>query len=266
MKILSLGAGVQSTVLALMVARGELEHVDYAIFADTQWEPKAVYKHLDWLENEIYNNPYPFPICKVSAGNIKRDLLRGVNSTGHKFITVPLFNRVNNKIQMGRRQCTREYKLAPLYREARRLAGYKPRQRIPRGYIKMLIGITTDEIIRMKDARVQYIENCYPLIDINLSRTHCLEWFKKHYPNRPLVKSACIGCPFRTNSEWLWLQTTSPKEWKSVVRIDKKVRHIKKGTEQYLHSSALPLTQALNKTKKESDVSFSHECEGMCGL
>ena len=38
---LSLGAGVQSTVLALMAERGDhgLSKPDVAIFADTGWEP-----------------------------------------------------------------------------------------------------------------------------------------------------------------------------------------------------------------------------------
>jgi len=47
---LSLGAGVQSTVLALMAERGEygLPKPDVAVFADTGWEPPEVYEHLDW--------------------------------------------------------------------------------------------------------------------------------------------------------------------------------------------------------------------------
>jgi hypothetical protein len=47
MRILSLGAGVQSTTMALMAAVGEIaDKPDAAIFADTGWEPKAVYDHL----------------------------------------------------------------------------------------------------------------------------------------------------------------------------------------------------------------------------
>ena len=45
--IISLGAGVQSTTMALMAAHGEITPMpDCAIFADTGWEPKAVYDHL----------------------------------------------------------------------------------------------------------------------------------------------------------------------------------------------------------------------------
>ena len=42
LRVLSLGAGVQSTTLALMAAHGEIGPMpDAAIFADTGWEPQA---------------------------------------------------------------------------------------------------------------------------------------------------------------------------------------------------------------------------------
>jgi len=51
--VLSLGAGVQSSTLALMAAKGEVTPMpDFAIFADTQSEPESVYKWLDWLEKQ----------------------------------------------------------------------------------------------------------------------------------------------------------------------------------------------------------------------
>lgn len=60
-RVLSLGAGVQSTTLFLMSLRGELPPLDAAIFADTQWEPKAVYKHLNWLVQLAEEAGVPLP-------------------------------------------------------------------------------------------------------------------------------------------------------------------------------------------------------------
>ena len=71
--ILSLGAGVQSSTLAIMAARGEVPgypQLSGAIFADTQDEPASVYRWLDWLESEIQRSPYPFPIHRVTAGKL----------------------------------------------------------------------------------------------------------------------------------------------------------------------------------------------------
>ena len=69
-RFLSLGAGVQSSTLALMIAHGELEPVEAAIFADTGWEPRKVYEWLDWLEQQL-----PFPVYRVQHGNLRSDTL-----------------------------------------------------------------------------------------------------------------------------------------------------------------------------------------------
>lgn len=65
---LSLGAGVQSSTLALMAAAGEVTPMpDGAIFADTQAEPASVYRWLDRLETML-----PFPVHRVTAGSLSR--------------------------------------------------------------------------------------------------------------------------------------------------------------------------------------------------
>ena len=70
--ILSLGAGVQSSCLALMAAKGEVGPMPVAaVFADTQAEPASVYKWLDWLETQL-----PFPVYRVTAGSLTKESLR----------------------------------------------------------------------------------------------------------------------------------------------------------------------------------------------
>jgi len=73
LRVLSLGAGVQSTTLALIAAHGIVELMpDCAIFADTGWEPASVYQHPRWLMSK---NVLPFPVHIVTAGNIRDNLL-----------------------------------------------------------------------------------------------------------------------------------------------------------------------------------------------
>ena len=68
---LSLGAGVQSSTIALMAAHGEITPMpDAAIFADTKAEPASVYKWLDWLQVKL-----PFPVYRVSRGDMTKDSL-----------------------------------------------------------------------------------------------------------------------------------------------------------------------------------------------
>jgi hypothetical protein len=86
LRLLSLGAGVQSSALLILAARGDLPGLDGAIFADTGWEPESVYKHLDRLENEIAK-PAGIPIYRVSSGNIRNDAL----DPNKRFATMPMF-------------------------------------------------------------------------------------------------------------------------------------------------------------------------------
>ena len=52
--VLSLGGGVQSSVMALMAGEGAFNRVpDCAIFADTHWEPPSVYDHIEWLKDRL---------------------------------------------------------------------------------------------------------------------------------------------------------------------------------------------------------------------
>ena len=88
--ILSLGAGVQSTTLYLMFVRGELRpQIDYAIFADTQDESQAVYRHLEWLKSLCGPE-----IVVRTAGCLSSDLESGrrPQGTGNaRFSAIPAF-------------------------------------------------------------------------------------------------------------------------------------------------------------------------------
>ena len=54
LRVVSLGAGVQSTVMLLMAAKHEIVPMpDCAIFADTQFEPTVIYEHIKWLTGEV---------------------------------------------------------------------------------------------------------------------------------------------------------------------------------------------------------------------
>jgi len=77
LRILSLGAGVQSSVLLLKVLHEEIEPVDYAIFADTGNEPEKVYKWLDYLEDLVQNKIEIIRVKNnVNNGDIVEDLDR----------------------------------------------------------------------------------------------------------------------------------------------------------------------------------------------
>lgn len=220
-----------------------------------------MYEHLDRLEREVAE-PARIPIYRVQSGNIRTQVL----DPQRRFVSLPAYVR-NADGSTGRvtRQCTGELKLKPLKAAVRALLGASPRAdgvpgRVPRGrWAHMLIGFSTDEADRALDADghvnrgdVSYAVNTYPLLEMGLSRRQCGAINEAAgFPDVP--KSACVGCPHRTNRSWRIVRDSQPQEWVEAVEFDRAIRHgapraTAAGTplrgRMFLHRSLLPLDQA----------------------
>jgi len=263
MVVLSLGVGVQSTTMAIMAAKGDLPPVDCAIFADPGYESKATMTYLNYLTTIL-----PYPVFRVKKGNIKDDMLAAKGTTN--FVVAPFYNQhtITGKKGMIRRQCTSEYKILVIKKKIRELCGVKPGKHFPKDkYVEQWIGISKDEIGRMKPARDPYILNRHPLIEANMSRQDCINYLKKNNIVPP-EKSACLCCPFHDDKYWHDLKTNKPDEFKDVVEFDKKIRDISKdpNMKNYTHRSCKPLDEVeFNKEDNQLDM-FENACEGLCGV
>ena len=267
---ISLGAGVQSSVMLLLADRGEImPRPEAAIFADTQWEPPEVYQHLAWLEREV-----SIPIHWVTAGDIRADSLIGTSPRGFRkedgsgIVTMPLFTRGGG---MGRRYCTGEYKVRPIDSKIRRICGIGYRERFPKDLTAVVwMGISRDEIQRIKQSKEKWRRNWYPLVerDNPWGRQDCRRWFAEHYIDRTLPRSACVACPFRTNEEWLKIKS-DPVLWKEVIEFDRGIRNVANTHddpehEHFLHRQRVPIDQ-VDFSEDQADL-WGNECEGMCGV
>ena len=271
---LSLGAGVQSTALALMAERGEfgLPKPDIAIFADTGWEPQSVYDHLDWLEKQL-----SFPVIRVHAGNIKDHILAGTNpKNGRNYLGIPAhLVGVDGAKSVARRQCTANYKVFPINEKLRELLGAEPGKRVPKDkHVEIWMGISADEALRQKPSREEWSTNRFPLVELGFSRAQLLNWFQENYPDRYLPRSACIGCPYKSDAEWKWLKVNSPDEFEEAAFIDRALREVpivrdgitKNGASAYLHRSRTPLADVDFDETQDYDDYMAEECEGLCGI
>ena len=270
LQVLSLGAGVQSTVMALMAEQGYdgFAKPDLAIFADTGWEPKAVYQHLNWLEQQL-----SFPVTRVNNGNIRDNILQGINPEGRKFIDMPVFViKDDGKTYVGTRQCTRQYKLKPIQRHLRQHMGLQPGKVAPIDQqVDMWLGLSIDEASRVKPSTEAWITNVYPLLDRQMSRAQLINWFEERYPGRRLPKSACIGCPYHTDRMWLDMKQNDPESFQDAVNVEWAMQNVPQsrgsltGT-AFLHKSRVPLAGVeFNTTITETDA-MQQECEGLCGI
>lgn len=261
--IISLGAGVQSSTMALMAAAGEITPMPKcAIFADTQAEPKSVYTWLDWLEKQL-----PFPVHRVTGGNLtEMSVLPTKSKTGSVYLraSVPAYT-FNKDLSRGNmfRQCTDKTKLTPLKKEVDRIRDGSP--------AIVWIGISRDEIVRMKESQRKGVTHAWPLIEKNITRNGCLAWMKRNgHPIPP--RSACVFCPYHSNVEWQRLKDDEPEAFAAAVDYEKKLqeafRQVPRLTSiPYLHPFRVPLSDVQFETDRgEIDMFTKEECEGMCGV
>lgn len=276
---LSLGAGVQSSTLALMAAHGEVgPRLDGAIFADTQAEPRAVYDWLDWLEGEIARLPFAFPVHRVSAGSLRLTALTmRMTEDGRLYskADLPVFTlgEDGSRGMIRGRRCTMDFKIAPLLRKTRELAGIRHKQR--EVTVTTWMGISWDELQRMREPRQKWVQHRWPLIERRMRRQDCIAWMRAHgYPDPP--RSACEFCPYHSDAEWRRLQAEEPEAFARAVQFELDLQRIKSESSNfrstpYLHSSRKPLgevdfTENRGQLALELGQDMAEECEGMCGV
>tara|TARA_B100001939_G_scaffold39585_1_gene30834 strand:- start:3766 stop:4650 length:885 start_codon:yes stop_codon:yes gene_type:complete len=274
LRVLSLGAGVQSSALVFKLLREEIEPVDIAMFADTGNEPKEVYEWLKYLK-------------KIMKGRVEFEVVRNSMNTGHiindykakegRYALIPVYiKKSDGKMGFGRRTCTAEYKIRPIQEKVREILGVK---NLRNKYVEMVMGISFDEIQRVKEPMTKWQVNCYPYIQEEITRQDIIDWTQKEgYPKPP--RSACIICPYHNDVEWKRLKEHYPEEFAYAVEFDEWLRNpnsesaaltnFKKyddGSEQYLYRSKIPLREATFAEPKDYQGSlFDDECEGMCGV
>ncbi len=258
-----------------MAAHGEITPMPKcAIFADTKGEPRSVYNWLDWLEKQLL-----FPIHRVVQGaGLVDDILRlrqRRDKTGSWSPSgVPHYN-INEDGTKGHgpRQCTGDYKIAPIARETRRIM-----KEVGAKHVVRWIGISLDEIHRMKPSSDKYSTHIWPLIERRMSRHDCLRWMESNgYPKPP--RSACVFCPYHSDTEWRRLRTEEPEAFDQAVKFERdyqQTRSQQTRSQQtrtrlvvpFLHKSCVPLDQVDFSTDEDrgQQVMFGNECEGMCGV
>lgn len=310
--LISLGAGVQSSTVHFMAEDGLiLPRPAASIFGDTKDEPRSVYDWLNWIESRS-----TIRILRVTKGSLSESathMKRTADGRLYSKTDIPFFTlskRDGSRGKIKQRGCTRDFKIGPLIEAARLMVGkaamnnwrrkHRPALKLISAWkdapkdrkppyphdawkecqsdplVVQWIGISVDEISRMKPSRDPWILCRWPLIEMGMSRHDCLRWMaERGHPEPP--RSACVYCPFHSNAEWRRLRDEEPEEFQKAVDFEKKLQAAKAGSYHFqqipfLHRSCKPLDQIEFKSTEEINEErgqinmFENECEGMCGV
>lgn len=276
LRVLNLGAGVQSTAIYLMMLDGEIEPADVAIFADVQDEPRDVYEHLERLQNLG-----GIEIVTVTAGRLSEQLVNGMDGNGGRFVSIPShLSDAGAKAGIGRRQCTAEYKIKPIEQEIRRRMGAVGKPLANGDTVTQVFGLSYDEPKRVDRVKMQYAARRgwyaeFPLFEEFITRDDCLVYLRKRWKHE-VPRSACVFCPYHSDTEWARIRDTDPDSWQRAIEIDRAIRletsACTRGMNatQYLHKSCVPLEFVeLKPAAKDGQQKFqwsNMDCEGMCGV
>lgn len=290
--IISLGAGVQSSTMALMAAAGEITPMPVAaVFADTQAEPASVYKWLDWLEKQL-----PFPVHRVSRGSLTDVSLRVRNKKdgSGKWVKslIPAFiaNPDGTRGIMGR-ACTFDYKVIQLEKESRKVVSKSALLEWRRKHESALTELRNWSARCVVCKRENLPRPPKPLdawnecqsdaiviqwIGISLDESHRMKparlpWIRHRWPlidlrmkrhdclrwveahNFPRPpRSACVYCPFHSDAEWRRMRDNEPNEFDRAVRFERDLQTAKAQTD---NRKGVPFLHS--SLRLLSDVDFS---------
>lgn len=264
LRMLAMGGGVQTTALLLMHLKGLLDPApDCTAFMDLGWESEETYDNVRKLQRMSEEGGLPFHWVKTES--IEQALIDGAADRSVRVNAPPFYvhsDRTNKAAQITR-ECTGAYKINSMNKFIRNdLLKTRPGEQV-RGRVEIMLGISTDEAHRISASRTGWIDNTFPLIEMGMSRTDCIK-FIEDYGFRVPPKSACLGCPYRSNKEWAKMKEETPHEFAQVVQIDAIIRSGLGSVRRplFVHSSLKPLGEVVfDKSTKEG---WGNECSGMC--
>jgi len=271
---LSLGGGLQSSTIVEMMVEGELSPVDLVLFADTGDEPDYVYSQVGYLKGRLQLINVPLEI--VSIG----DMIKHYHEPWRRFATLPVFTKLGDNIGKMPRHCTHDYKINPIEKRVRRgllELGKATEQsngaiRINKGVqIECWLGISLDEVQRMKENKHKWVFNRWPLIEKRMTRLDCSNWLSQRGLPVPR-KSSCRICPYHNDDHFRWMKDYRPDDWKHVVEFDDFLRNgngkitTSARGELFLHKSCVPMSEVdLSNQQDKGQLEMFDVCdEGYC--
>ena len=236
MKILSCGAGMQSTALALISCANKLIQeeksdvfnfvyekrvpiYDVVMFCDLGLEPAWVYSQVEFIKEACKWAGIPFYVLK---SDLYEDYSKNFGNS--RVVSIPFWSiSENGKKGKMMRNCTLDYKINIMQKFARKyLIGYAKGQRTKPEDIKaheMHLGFSKEEERRCKENPHKMFVNKFPLCDMGLTRADNYAYIKDVW-GLETKASACCFCPFHTNHFFDFIKKNNREEYEKTVEFD----------------------------------------------
>lgn len=257
--IVTYGGGIQSTTIAALIVAGKLPRPERIVMADTGRERSAVWRYLDEVTNHRLSaiglqveriDPVKYTRWGLSFG-------QAPNASGDPVgdLLIPVYTSTGKLPTF----CSNEWKQRPVRRYLAE-NGYGPRNPI-----RLWFGMSLDEVVRMRQSDVKWIENHYPLVlnpDTRMSRGDCVSFLEREgWPTPP--KSACWMCPHRDDDTWIEMKRDDPDDFAAAVELEREIQEGGRWGDVWLHESRKPLDE-IEFEKKDKPMPLFDLCGDTC--
>lgn len=232
MKILSFGAGTQSTALALMSCENTIRRTkpyplvpvyDAVIFCDLGSEPSWVKEQVEFVRRSCESAGIFFHVIHKP---LYQDFLK--NFGERRTVSIPwwTFRGDGHKSKMPR-ICTLDYKVNVITQYVRwNLLGYRKGQRLRPEDIKaheMHMGFSTEEAHRCHENPHRLFVNKFPLVEMGLTRADNYKYNLEVW-GLETKASSCAFCPFHRNYFFQYMRDHEQETYQQIVAVDHLLR------------------------------------------
>lgn len=233
--ILSYGGGLNSSALLFYLLENKYP-LDEVIFADTGGEVPETYNHLKFIDSYLRRYNIPFKIVRSKNGTLYDTCMR----------------RKVTPSQIWR-WSTRDYKITPIHAHYRSL----------KVFVNQYLGISFEERKRMKEARVSYVKNIFPLVENKLARHDCIDILYQANFDFPLpVRSGCFFCPFNSLSRWKEIYENHKDLYLKAMILEENSKHFPK--QRLMKLTLRVLQEKLESSEPLPKIYVKRLCSSEC--
>lgn len=234
--VLSYGGGTQSAAIAVLILQGKVPKPDVVVFADTGRELSTTWDYMAEVTGPALAT-IGLEIQVVGTEWSRYDLMK----SGRNLL--PAYTTQGGSVGKLPTYCSNEWKQRPVRRWLR-AHNYND--------CDVWLGISTDEIERMKDSGLKWYRHVYPLIELApTSRAGCVALVENFgWPTPP--KSRCWMCPNQGVDAWRQMRRDQPDEFRQAVELEAEHRQTDK--HWFLHQAAIPLVEAVDLSEAQRSL------------
>ena len=233
MNVWSYGGGTQTAAIAVLILQGRLPRPDVAVIADTDREIASTWAYLhDVVQPALDSIGLTVQVAGHELSNY--DLWKSDD-----YLLIPAFTSMADGGKLPT-YCSDEWKQRVIRRWLR-AQGHND--------CDVWLGISTDEMERMKPSGLNWYRHVYPLIEmVPTSRVACAALVESFgWPTPP--KSRCWMCPNQSPLMWSDMRKQQPDEFAKAVAFEKEVQQ--RDEHVWLHKAMIPLVDAVDVTDRQ---------------